>query len=255
MVLLGEKLTITPFLEQELLFDELVIDLRSAPATVSHEGETLELDTSSPSLTSRLPKRIFDVLGALTGLIVGFPILVTIGVWIFLSSPGPVVFKSQRLARNGQTFNMYKFRTMHRNAEELLEQLLANDEASRKEFARYVKLRNDPRITKIGGFLRRTNLDELPQLWNVLKGEMSLVGPRPKLPQEQLFFAESLDTILRVKPGLTGLWQTSGRNKLTIYERVMLDVEYATAHSFWLDLKLCFRTIKQMRRPRCNGAS
>lgn len=190
-------------------------------------------------------KRIFDILVSIVALLLTLPLFGLLGLGIYLSSPGPIFFAQQRLGRGGRLFFCYKFRTMYPDAAEKLHQLLASRPDLKQEWEQHFKLKQDPRITRIGAFLRKTSLDELPQLWNVLKGDLSLVGPRPVVPEEaEKFFKEKTSKILSVRPGLTGLWQVSGRSDLQSYQtRISLDEFYVDHQSFWLDLQLIYKTI------------
>jgi len=171
-------------------------------------------------------------------------LLMAIGaVLVKLSSPGPIFFWQERLGLEGRIFRVCKFRTMYVDAEERLQEFLAQDPVMQEEYERYHKLKNDPRVPPLGRWLRKWSLDELPQIWNVLRGEMSLIGPRAYMPRE-LDDMEGLESIiLRVRPGITGLWQVSGRNQLSFAERLRLDVYYVRNWSIWLDLYILVRTI------------
>ena len=185
-------------------------------------------------------KRLIDIIGAIFGLIITFPILVLIALFIKLEDPkGPIFFMQARNRNEIDTFKMYKFRSMYVDAEERLEELIHLNEQTGPVF----KIKNDPRITKIGKIIRKTSLDELPQLINVLKGDMSLVGPRPALPREVEQYTPYQMQRLLVKPGITCIWQASGRNKISFDEWVELDLEYIKKRSLWLDLKLILMTI------------
>ena len=186
-----------------------------------------------------LIKRVVDVAGAVVGLTIGAPFIALIALAIRLDSPGPAVFRQTRVGAGRKTFECYKFRSMREGAEEEMEQLRELNEADGPIF----KIRDDPRLTRVGRFLRHTSLDELPQLWNVLRGEMSLVGPRPPLPVEVTRYMEWHKRRLEVRPGMTGLWQVSGRSHLSFDEMVLLDVYYIENWSLWLDLKILLRTI------------
>ena len=153
-----------------------------------------------------------------------------------------IFFTQDRIGKNGKYFKMYKFRSMEINADEKLDELLKNDDKLRKEYQIYKKLQYDPRITKTGEFLRKRSLDEFPQFINVLKGEMSLVGPRAYLPQEKEDMGEAYEYIIKCKPGITGLWQVSGRNKNTFKQRLMLDLEYYNNRGLLYDIKIIFKT-------------
>lgn len=190
-----------------------------------------------------LVKRAFDLLISIPALLVLSPLFLIISILIRLDSTGPALYVAPRLGKGGTTFPCYKFRTMYLNADEILERYLEENPEAKEEWERFAKLRgHDPRLTKIGRFLRKWSLDELPQLWNVLRGEMSIVGPRPYLPREREKIGEYFDVILEVKPGITGLWQISGRNLTTFEERLRLDAYYIQNWSLWLDIKIIIRT-------------
>ena len=193
---------------------------------------------------NRVIKLVFDYLLTIVGIVLISPILIAIAVWIYKDSPGPVIFKHIRVGKNGQAFPCYKFRTMCVDAQEKLAELLANNPAAKEEWERDFKLKDDPRITKSGAFLRKTSLDELPQIFNVLRGEMSLVGPRPVIKEELERYGEYLGDYLMVRPGITGMWQVSGRSDTTYEERVQMDSWYVRNWSVWLDVMLLWRTVK-----------
>lgn len=186
-------------------------------------------------------KRLIDIFGALGGLIVFSPIFLIISLVIKLGDPkGSVFFSQKRNGKDGKIFNMYKFRSMVSNAEEILETLKNRNEMNGPVF----KIKEDPRITKVGRFIRKTSIDELPQLFNVLKGEMSLVGPRPPLPREVDQYTDYQMQRLSVKPGLTCYWQVSGRNNIDFDQWVELDLKYIRERSIWLDIKLILKTVE-----------
>lgn len=190
-----------------------------------------------------LLKRVMDlVLSVCIGLCV-LPVLIAICIAIRLETPGPALFRQSRIGRDGQEIRILKFRTMVRDAEDCLVRHLAANPELQAEWDATQKLLNDPRITRVGHFLRRTSLDELPQLWNVLCGEMSLVGPRPIVASEIVKYADVFDAYMRVRPGITGLWQVSGRSDLSYPERVRLDAWYISNWSTWLDLYILARTV------------
>ncbi|WP_159882571.1 sugar transferase [Paenibacillus puerhi] len=192
-------------------------------------------------------KRTMDVVGSLAGLLLLLPVFAVISVLIKLEDPkGSIFFRQMRVGKNGKPFAMYKFRSMVWNAESLLKDLLDKNEVQGAMF----KMKNDPRITKVGRILRITSLDELPQLWNVLKGEMSLVGPRPPLQREVDQYTGYDKQRLLVVPGCTGLWQVSGRNGLSFEQMVELDLYYIRNQSLWFDVKLIFRTVWIMFFPK-----
>lgn len=194
-------------------------------------------------------KRTIDIVGALSGMIILFPLMLVVAVLIKLEAPKESIFFLQkRMGINLKTFKMWKFRSMVPNAEELLKQLKDQNEMRGPVF----KMKNDPRVTKIGKFIRKTSIDEFPQLINVLKGEMSLVGPRPPLPSEVKQYTEYEMQRLSVKPGLTCYWQISGRNNINFDEWVELDLKYIRERNLWVDIKMIFKTIIILFR--CDGA-
>jgi exopolysaccharide biosynthesis polyprenyl glycosylphosphotransferase len=184
-------------------------------------------------------KRAVDIGLAATALLVGAPLFGLIALLIRLDSPGPVIFRQVRVGRNGRHFICYKFRSMYQDAEQRLAELRERSDADGPLF----KMRSDPRRTRVGTLLRRTSLDELPQVFNILKGDMSWVGPRPAVPSEVELYEAWHRQRLAVTPGLTGLWQVSGRSDLTFDEMVLLDLYYAEHWSLWLDLKIMLRTV------------
>jgi exopolysaccharide biosynthesis polyprenyl glycosylphosphotransferase len=186
-------------------------------------------------------KRAMDIAGALLGLILFSPLFVVVAILIKLESPrGPVFFSQIRIGKDEKPFRMYKFRSMIPNAEEKLQELLDRNEIEGAMF----KMKDDPRITRVGKWIRRTSIDELPQLFNVLKGDMSLVGPRPPLPREVKEYTEYDKLRLTVLSGCTGLWQINGRNRLSFEQMVELDLEYIQKRSIVGDLKIIFKTFK-----------
>lgn len=192
---------------------------------------------------SRAMKRFGDVVMTGIGGTLALPILLGLAVAVKLSSPGPIFYGQRRIGREGKQFTAWKFRTMEKNADSLLAKYLAEHPDLRREWEETHKLKKDPRVTAVGRFLRRTSLDELPQIWNVMKGEMSLVGPRPIVAAEMAKYGESLGMYMAVRPGITGLWQVSGRNNTTYDERVAYDVHYVRNWSIWLDAYLLVRTV------------
>ena len=192
---------------------------------------------------NRAVKRVFDVICTSLGIICLSPFFLAIALWIYKDSPGPIIFKHRRVGRNGKEFNCYKFRSMCVDADVKLKELLERDSQARKEWETEFKLKNDPRITKSGAFLRKTSLDELPQLFNVLKGEMSLVGPRPIIQAEVPKYGPYIKNFYMVRPGVTGMWQTSGRSDTTYEERVQMDTWYVRNWNVWFDIVLIWRTI------------
>ncbi len=232
-----------------------VIDLRSQQANTSVGTDTASLRYRGENRASRSAIRCFDLVVASGALLLAAPLFAIVAALVKLTSSGPVFYRSERLASEQSTFLALKFRSMHRDADDRLAELLAGDDTARSEYDLHRKLADDPRITRLGRMLRITSIDELPQLINILNGEMSVVGPRPKLPNEREFYGAELPLVLSAKPGLTGLWQVSGRSKLTMQERVALDVQYVNERSFRGDLKICAITAGQLARPRRHGAT
>jgi undecaprenyl-phosphate galactose phosphotransferase len=204
----------------------------------------LSVENNLKSLTNRTLKRIFDLIVSVILLPFLIIVMFIIAVIIKLDSKGSVFYVSKRLGQNGKLFNFLKFRTMYENNDKLLEDYLSKNEKARLEWERYKKLKDfDPRVTRFGRFLRKTSLDELPQIINVLFGQMSFVGPRPYLESELDRINDSIGTILLTKPGITGLWQVSGRNELEFQTRVDLDCFYVTNWSLWFDIIILLKTI------------
>ncbi len=188
-------------------------------------------------------KAVLDYVGALCGLALLMPLFIAIVIYMKLTDPGPVIYRRRVVGVGGKEFDAFKFRTMVVNSNEVLSDLLERDPRAREEYERYYKLKNDPRITRIGNFLRKTSIDELPQLFNVLKGEMSIVGPRMITMEEVEKYGRWGLNLHTVKPGITGLWQTSGRSELTYEERVRLDMRYIRNYSIWVDIQIMVQTI------------
>ena len=186
-----------------------------------------------------ISKRAIDIIGAGSGLLLLSPVIVIVACAIKFTSKGPIFFSQKRVGKNGELFDMYKFRSMVVNAEELKEKLAHQNEMSGPMF----KMKDDPRVTKVGKFIRKTSLDELPQLWNVLKGDMSLVGPRPSLHKEVVQFEKWMYRRLSVKPGLTCYWQVSGRNNIDFEDWMKLDIKYVDERNLYIDIKLIFKTV------------
>ncbi len=197
-------------------------------------------------------KRLFDLLVLMLLLPITIPLILFISIIIKLTSKGPVIFTQYRVGKGGKLFKIYKFRTMHINAEETLQELIKNNPEIHQEWKTKRKLKNDPRITRIGKFLRKTSLDELPQFLNVLKGQMSIIGPRPYLPSEIEDIGEKSRIILSVNPGITGLWQVNGRSNTTFRHRINLDCFYVKNWSIWLDILIMLKTVKVV--IKCDGA-
>lgn len=189
-------------------------------------------------------KRVFDILITSVGGLVVLPFIAIIALLVKLDSPGPAFYGHHRLGKDGRPFKAWKFRSMVRNSKEVLEELLASDPAAQAEWHASFKLRDDPRITRMGRFLRKTSLDELPQLWNVMRGEMCIIGPRPIIEAEVPKYGHYYRLFSSVKPGISGLWQVSGRSDVDYDERVALDVYYIQSWSLWLDLYILFKTVR-----------
>jgi exopolysaccharide production protein ExoY len=225
--------------------------------TLSDVGKIERLKTytrQTPQIRVRhdFAKRLFDILFSMVVLVFSSPLLIVLTLLVRLTSKGPIFYTSKRIGRGGKIIGCLKFRTMFEDAEERLHHLLQTDHVLRQEWETYQKFEKDPRITPVGHFLRKTSLDEFPQFWNVLKGELSVVGPRPPTlmgPPEQFMdeiqtlYGDKTANILSVRPGITGLWQTSGRSKIPFEERCILEERYATTRNFWMDLYLILKTI------------
>lgn len=203
-------------------------------------------------------KRLFDILFSLFILIFLSPVFLIVSFLILFSSTGPIFYGSYRIGRGGKIIKCFKFRTMYKDADSLLLNLLKQNYDLRMEWKKFQKLKKDPRVTPIGHFLRKTSLDELPQFFNVLKGDLSIVGPRPFVligPKEKYqkeiktYLGNKTEKILSMRPGITGLWQISGRSEISIKERILLEESYIDKQSFWLDISLVFKTIPKIFFP------
>lgn len=194
---------------------------------------------------NKLIKLIFDLIVGLLICILVIPIIIACAIWVKLDSKGPVFYNAKRIGKNGKEFTCYKFRSMYTNGDELLKQYLAENLVAKKEWDEFQKLHNfDPRVTKAGKIMRKTSLDELPQILNVLKGEMSLVGPRPYLPREKEMMGSFYNIIISTVPGITGYWQVNGRSDVTFEDRLKMDDWYVRNWSVWIDVILLIKTIK-----------
>ncbi len=226
--------------------------LRTSDAEVEQVGNLLVMryryNLLRPSNT--FLKRAWELVASVLLLLLLSPLLVLLALLVKLTSKGPVLFRQERIGRGRRLFSCLKFRTMRVDAEKQLEQVLAASPEIRQEWETYARITNDPRVTPLGRFLRRFSLDELPQLWNVLTGSMALVGPRPYLPSEAGQIGDYLDTIVRVRPGMTGLWQVSGRSALPFRERLILDEYYIRNWSLWLDFSILLRTFRAILEGR-----
>jgi lipopolysaccharide/colanic/teichoic acid biosynthesis glycosyltransferase len=206
------------------------------------------------SKRSRAIKRTGDIVFSLSVLTLGAPVFLALALLVKASSQGPIFYVQKRIGRDYRSFGCIKFRTMRKDSDRALPNLLSSSPELQKEFSRDFKLKNDPRITRLGKFLRRSSLDELPQFINVLRGEMSVVGPRPIVKAELNRYGRHMNEVLSVRPGMTGLWQVSGRNNLSYNQRVRLDLRYARTRHFLLDLKIVFKTVTVVFNPRDRGA-
>lgn len=194
--------------------------------------------------------RALDILIASVALVFFLPMFLIIAIAIKCADPGPVFFRQRRIGLGGQAFGCWKFRTMVVDAEARLEKILQSDPQAAREWAEHQKLTNDPRVTALGNFLRRSSLDELPQLFNVLMGEMSIVGPRPIVEAEAERYGQHFALYCLVRPGITGLWQISGRSDVRYFERVLLDVRYVSSRSMMRDIKIIVLTVPSVLAAR-----
>lgn len=209
------------------------ISVNSVESTVSLGQATKEKPIYS------LVKRVFDVIMGLIGIIVLSPVIIVVALAVRIDSPGKVIFGHERIGKNGSKIKVYKFRSMYKNSQEIFENFTPQQ---KKEYYINFKLDNDPRVTKVGDFLRRTSLDELPQLINIIRGDMSIVGPRPIVEKEIEKYGPYYNKFISVIPGLTGYWQANGRSDTTYDERVQMDMYYIDNRSFMLDIKVIFKT-------------
>ncbi|MGJ7495445.1 sugar transferase [Variovorax sp. RT4R15] len=184
-----------------------------------------------------------DIVGALAFFVLFGPLYLAVAVAVRIGLGGPVYYGQTRLGQGGRAFRFYKFRSMVNGSDEILARHLEGDAAARAQWKRFQKLENDPRITPVGRVIRKLSLDELPQFFNVLKGDMSLVGPRPCMVRQRSLYGRSWEHYCHMRPGITGLWQVSGRNRLSYADRVALDARYAAEWSLWLDVKILARTV------------
>lgn len=209
------------------------ISINSVDSSISIGQATKE------STTYLMIKRLFDIISGLIGIIVLSPVIIAVGIAVKIDSPGKVVFGHERIGKNGKKIKVYKFRSMYENSQEIFESFT---EEQKKEYYINFKLDNDPRITKVGNFLRRTSLDELPQLINIIRGDMSVVGPRPIVDKEVEKYGSYFEKFISVMPGLTGYWQANGRSDTTYDERVQMDMYYIDNRSLLMDIKVIFKT-------------
>ena len=201
------------------------------------------LEDNNQSLFYSFIKRSFDFVSSLLAIIILSPLLIIISLIVFLSNPGPIVYGQERVGRNGKHFKVWKFRSMYKNADSMIDKL---SEEQMKQYYTEFKIDNDPRITKVGSFLRKTSLDELPQLFNVLFNQMSVIGPRPLLEKEiEKYYGDNSSKLLSLKPGITGYWQAYGRSNITYQsgERQKMEMYYIDNASITLDIKILFKTV------------
>ncbi len=226
-----------------VLPDLAVLDIAEVEIGRVGSQDVLNFNQGLRSPWNAFLKRSLDIVGSLAGLILLSPLLLLVALLIRLDSPGPVIYRHRRFGRGMKHIHLNKFRTMVINGDEVLEKLLAKDEEARREWEELCKLKNDPRITRIGKVLRKISIDEMPQILNVLKGEMSLVGPRPISELEYDKYGVWQENFMSVRPGLTGLWQVSGRSDLDFEDRVKLDMYYIRNWSIWMDLRIILKTL------------
>jgi lipopolysaccharide/colanic/teichoic acid biosynthesis glycosyltransferase len=224
--------------------DAIALQLPRAAATTADQIlPTAQVDWLNERLASRLVKRSIDIVGSFILLLLLTPLLLVVA-WLVARTGRPILFAQERVGLGGRTFRCLKFRTMTPGAQEILDQLLRSDSALKKEWEQGWKLKNDFRITREGAVLRKLSLDELPQLWNVLRGEMSLVGPRPALPEQMPHYGEGARIYCAMRPGITGLWQVTARGDGNIERRVRLDCEYVINFSLYNDLVYLLETVR-----------
>ncbi|MGV6820720.1 MAG: sugar transferase [Parvularcula sp.] len=221
---------------------QIDMTLAHSAKKTAHLGACGDVFPARPGLRMRA-KRLGDAVCACLALLATAPLLAVLALAIKLEDGGPVLYRHARKGRNGQTFTLLKFRTMHTDAESRLDALLASDPAIREDWDMHHKLRNDPRITPVGRWLRRSSLDELPQLLNIIRGDMSLVGPRPITDEELNRYGSAILAYEAVRPGLTGLWQVSGRNETDFTTRIALDRQYVERWSLRRDIGILLRTV------------
>lgn len=210
--------------------------------------EQVKLKVKDKKIFENFCKRVIDIIIGMCGVIILIPMTIIIYTLmkIFKEDKAPIFYEQLRLGKNGKHFKIYKFRTMVIGADKILETYLKENEEARIEFEQNQKLKNDPRVTKLGSFLRKTSLDEIPQAINLLKGDMTLIGPRPIVDREVPLFAEKMDIVHSVKPGITGYWAANGRSNTTYEERVNMEAFYAENYSFKLDMQIFVQTIKSV---------
>lgn len=204
----------------------------------------MKKDKTNKKVLYKFTKRIIDIIGSIIGILILIPttLIIYLARKVLKEDKGPLFYEQLRYGKNGKVFRLYKFRSMCIGADKKLKEYLENNDEAREEFEKTHKLQNDPRITKIGNFLRKSSLDELPQMINILKGDMSFVGPRPVVEKEVEEYGTNKDKFLSVRPGLTGYWQVNGRSNTTYEERIKMELYYVDNCSLWLDIKIFFKT-------------
>jgi Undecaprenyl-phosphate galactose phosphotransferase WbaP len=245
-----EDVSSTDFHWMRDIFPNILFVLKTSPfgslwvRTIDLHG-TLAIETNYHLLNKQetIIKRILDMFLTVLLLLVSWPVLLILALLVRLDSKGPIFYNQKRLGEDGELFDCIKFRTMYIDAEHMLQNLLKNDPQANQEYEEYHKLSDDPRVTRIGKFLRRYSLDEMPQFINVLKGDMNLIGPRSYLPRELPEMGDYARIILKVKPGITGWWQVMGRNATSFKERLQLDEYYISNWSIWLDVYILIKTV------------
>lgn len=214
--------------------------------------ETVKTTKKVLVIIEKIIKRFIDIIGGIIGILILIPL--TIGIFIIRKilkeDDGPIFYAQLRIGKNGKHFKIYKYRTMVVGADEILKKYLEENEEARIEFERNQKLKNDPRVTKIGNFLRKTSLDEFPQFINVLKGEMSIVGPRPIVDREVPLFGDSMTIVHSVRPGITGYWAANGRSDIEYDERVQMERYYVENHSIKLDIQILIKTVESVIKKK-----
>ena len=235
-----------------LMADNIGLPVAWGSPVCIHEIAGLEIRNQLLRVIPRITKIILEFILACFSIVLLIPVFLCLAVIVKLSSRGPIFYRADRLGKNGRPIHVWKFRTMYINAEDQLEQILANDPKLAAEWRANFKLEHDPRITPIGRILRKTSLDELPQFFNVITGELAMIGPRPIVKAEIPYYGADYEVFSRVKPGITGLWQVSGRSETGYEKRIMLDMWYIQNWSVWLDVYIFFATIAEVLK--CRGA-
>ena len=216
----------------------------NSEAVIAEDVTNVNIEKERKRYLYRFIKRVIDIIGGLVGCLILIPMTIILFIVKSLSkeNKGPLFFEQLRIGKDGEEFRFYKYRSMVMHADEKLWEYLNSNPEAKEEYTKYKKLKDDPRVTRLGKFIRKTSIDEFPQMINVLKGDMSLVGPRPYLYREKEDMGKAYDEIIKVKPGLTGLWQVNGRANTDFEERTRIDMEYIQKRNLWLDFKILIRT-------------